>query len=69
MHYIADSTFTDPSYRHAESDPSGLLLRRRVAERCLFGVDFNPLAVELARLTIWLETVAPDRPLSFLTIT
>lgn len=66
MHFIADSVFTDPSYEASDEDPKGLFLRRRIAERCLFGVDFNFLAVELARLTIWLETVAPDRPLSFL---
>jgi hypothetical protein len=66
MHAITDSIFTDPNFRSPEDDPDGLLLRRRVAERCLFGVDMNPLAVELARLTIWLETVSPDRPLSFL---
>lgn len=66
MHHIADRVFTDPSFEASEDDPKGLFLRRRIAERCLFGVDFNPLAVELARLTIWLETVAPDRPLSFL---
>ena len=66
MHFITDAVFTDPNFRPEEDDPEGLLLRRRVAERCLFGIDQNPLAVELARLTIWLETVAPDRPLSFL---
>lgn len=66
MHHISDSIFTDPNFHSIEPDPDGLLLRRAVAERCLFGIDLNPLAVELARLTIWLETVAPDRPLSFL---
>jgi len=40
--------------------------KRRVVERCLYGVDQNPLAVELAKLALWLETVAVDRPLTFL---
>ncbi len=40
--------------------------RREVVERCIFGVDLNPLAVELAKLSLWLYTVAKDRPLSFL---
>jgi len=40
--------------------------RRRVVERCVYGVDPNPLAVELAKLSLWLATVARDRPLSFL---
>ncbi|HPD06798.1 MAG TPA: Eco57I restriction-modification methylase domain-containing protein, partial [Candidatus Bipolaricaulis sp.] len=40
--------------------------RREVVERCIYGVDVNPLAVELAKLSLWIETVAKDRPLSFL---
>jgi type I restriction-modification system DNA methylase subunit len=40
--------------------------RRRVVERCIYGVDLNPLAVELARLSLWLMTVAKGKPLSFL---
>lgn len=40
--------------------------RRLIAERCLFGVDVNPMAVQLARLSLWLATLARDRPLSFL---
>ncbi len=40
--------------------------KRRVAERCLYGVDLNPLAVELAKVSLWLETLAVDRPLTFL---
>ncbi len=42
------------------------LLRRQVARRCIFGVDLNPLAVELARLSIWIHTFVPGLPLSFL---
>jgi hypothetical protein len=41
-------------------------MRRLVAERCLYGVDLNPMAVQLARLSLWLATLAADRPLSFL---
>lgn len=40
--------------------------RRLVAQRCLYGVDVNPMAVQLARLSLWLCTLAADRPLSFL---
>ena len=42
------------------------MLRREVASRCLFGVDLNPMAVQLARLSLWLATLATDKPLSFL---
>jgi len=40
--------------------------KRRVVQSCIYGVDLNPLAVELAKLSLWLITVAKDRPLSFL---
>jgi hypothetical protein len=40
--------------------------RRVVAQRCLYGVDLNPTAVQLARLSLWLCTLAADRPLTFL---
>lgn len=42
------------------------IARRLVAERCLYGVDINPLAVELAKLSIWLVTLAKGRPFGFL---
>jgi hypothetical protein len=41
-------------------------IRRAIAERCLYGVDLNPMAVQLGRLSLWLATLAADRPLSFL---
>lgn len=42
------------------------IARRLVAERCLYGVDINPMAVELAKLSIWLVTLAKGRPFGFL---
>ena len=40
--------------------------RRKVAENCIYGVDYNPMAVELAKVALWLHTAQRDRPLSFL---
>jgi hypothetical protein len=40
--------------------------RRRVVESCIYGVDLNPLAVELAKLSLWLTTIAAEQPLDFL---
>jgi hypothetical protein len=48
------------------SDADRRGFRRLVAQQCLFGVDRNPMAVQLARLSLWLCTLAPDRPLTFL---
>ncbi len=42
------------------------LARRLVADRCIYGVDVNPLAVEMAKLSLWLVTLAKGRPFSFL---
>lgn len=42
------------------------LLRRLIARRCIYGVDITPLAVELARLSIWIHTFVPGLPLSVL---
>ena len=40
--------------------------RRTIAQRCLYGVDLNPTAVQLGRLSLWLATLSADRPLTFL---
>ena len=45
---------------------TGSLLRRQVARSCIYGVDLNRVAVELARLSIWVHTFVPGLPLSFL---
>lgn len=39
---------------------------RDVVAHCIYGVDKNPMAVELARTALWLEAYTPDRPLTFL---
>jgi len=40
--------------------------KREVAAHCIYGVDLNYLAVELAKVSLWLKTIAMDKPLSFL---
>ena len=39
--------------------------RRLVAQRCLYGIDRNPMAVDLAKVSLWLSTLARDHPLTF----
>ena len=39
---------------------------REVVQRCIYGVDKNPLAVELCKAALWIETVEPGKPLTFL---
>jgi hypothetical protein len=50
----------------AASEERRALARRLTADRCLYGVDVNPLAVEMAKLSMWLVTLAKGRPFSFL---
>ena len=59
------------SRANVETMPPGVEVRaenarRIVAERCLYGVDLNPLAVELAKLSLWLVTLSKGRPFGFL---
>lgn len=50
----------------ADPDERMVFARRLVADRCLYGVDKNPLAVEMAKLSLWLITLAKGQPFSFL---
>ncbi|GKT14976.1 hypothetical protein AVHY2522_06550 [Acidovorax sp. SUPP2522] len=49
-----------------DTEARTIVARSLIAERCLYGVDLNPLAVELAKLSIWLVTLAKGRPFGFL---
>ena len=66
--YLARALATDPYVETTEALEESDLnhWRRRVVERCIYGVDKNPLAVELAKLSLWLHTFAGDKPLGFL---
>ena len=56
--------------RGIEMNPESLthdvLLKRHIMKRCIFGVDINPLAVELARVSLWLDSFAIGVPLTYL---
>lgn len=58
----------NPTERLIPTDPAERLAiaRRYVADRCLYGVDINPMAVEMAKLSLWLVTLQKDRPFNFL---
>lgn len=64
---VTDSS--QDSSTDAEQEPSGFeetQIRRDIAKECIYGVDKNQVAVELAKLSMWLETLAEDQPLAFL---
>ena len=55
--------------REGGTEPSTKMLRaalREVVSRCLYGIDINPMAVELCKVSLWLEANVPGRPLGFL---
>ena len=62
-----EALIRDGHWQRSDVDASDrVALRRDVAQRCLFGVDLNPTAVQVARLSLWLTTLAADKPLTFL---
>ncbi|MDP9389479.1 MAG: hypothetical protein M3Q48_16580 [Actinomycetota bacterium] len=50
----------------APADDQTVLARREVVDHCLYGVDKNPVAAEMAKLSLWLITMAKERPFTFL---
>jgi hypothetical protein len=48
------------------ADPLVIKARREIIEHCLYGVDINPMAVEMAKLSLWLVSMDPHRPFTFL---
>ena len=64
--YAAALTREGKGCSGAGAAESGVGHRRLVAERCIYGLDVNPMAVQLAKLSLWLLTMDRARPLSFL---
>jgi hypothetical protein len=62
--YLVAAGVEAPEEAHSEADLT--YWRRRVAQSCIYGVDLNPLAVDLAKLSLWIATTAKGQPLSFL---
>jgi hypothetical protein len=62
--FYPDRSLSSEVHTRWESDGPAWC-KRRIVERCLFGVDLNPYAVQLAQVALWIESLAGDRPLSF----
>jgi hypothetical protein len=60
---VAKDALGSDDVAKSEVDEVGLL-RRQVARRCIYGLDINPMAVELARLALWIHTFVPGLPMS-----
>jgi hypothetical protein len=68
-HRLAKHLANVRAQAQGESEPSPLYYQhalRDVIGHCLYGVDLNPMAAELCRVSLWLEAIEPGKPLSFL---
>jgi len=55
--------------RTGDEEPSPIAIRsalRDVIGHCIYGVDINPMAAELCKVSLWMEAMVPNKPLSFL---
>jgi len=70
LHETRDAIVREMEQQHVTIDPARLtdvnLLKRHVLKRCIYGVDLNPMAVELAKVSLWLDCFTLGAPLSFL---
>jgi len=63
IEYLTDQVMTVA--REVEAEKHEHTVKRDIAKECIFGVDRNEMAVELAKVSLWLETLAADLPLAF----
>src|SRR6266540_362314 len=63
---IQDDGYGEHAVADTEADPLVIKARRDVIEHCLYGVDINPMAVEMAKLSLWLVSMDPHQPFTFL---
>jgi type I restriction-modification system DNA methylase subunit len=64
--YLADAVMEQVRKLESGSLFDEEWVRRKISRECIYGVDINGMAVELAKLSMWLETLAADQPLAFL---
>ena len=68
-HYLAEHLGSIRALTSGEDDATPAMYQqalRDVISHCLYGVDLNPMAVELCKVTLWMESMEPGKPLSFL---
>ncbi|MGH3187546.1 MAG: Eco57I restriction-modification methylase domain-containing protein [Streptosporangiaceae bacterium] len=64
--YVAEAEADSVLVLDSTADPLVIDARRQIIEHCLYGVDINPMAVEMAKLSLWLVSMDPHRPFTFL---
>ena len=66
LHRITQQHEQSHATADTDTDEAALTARRLIATRVLYGADINPMAVEMAKLSLWLATAAKDHPFGFL---
>ncbi|MEV7185583.1 hypothetical protein [Kitasatospora sp. NPDC093102] len=66
VEYLSGRAVDSVTAVDAESDKIVVKARRQIIEHCLYGVDINPAAVEMAKLSLWLVSMDRTRPFTFL---
>jgi hypothetical protein len=66
LHHPSQQTLPVPLDHDEFDDRLRAALRRHVVERCIYGVDYDPLAVELGQMALWIETMDRSLPFGFL---
>lgn len=66
--FLADAIVENVDFSNTDYEPENEIkwAKRRVVRNCIYGVDLNPLATELAKLSLWIETMSEQKPLNFL---
>jgi hypothetical protein len=64
--YLAETPADSGLALDSLADPLVIDARRQIIEHCLYGVDINPMAVEMAKLSLWLVSMDSHRPFTFL---
>ncbi|KAB7516787.1 Eco57I restriction-modification methylase domain-containing protein [Halosegnis rubeus] len=64
--YLAEAVMEESRELASAGGIDEQAVRREISKECIYGVDLNGMAVELAKLSMWLETLATDQPLAFL---
>lgn len=64
--HLAKAWQNENKYNHLNYEEKIKEAKRHIVEFCIYGVDINPMAVELAKVSLWLETLSSDKSFSFL---
>ena len=66
VHQTLEEMHNDGTSHYSWNTETAYTIRAQVARKCIYGVDLNPIAVELAKLVMWMKVFRSDKPFEFL---